>query len=158
MANNYGGTVGWDDVTIVGKRGPRAGTSLKSQADVVAAQKKGLQVDTEKKFTAATNKNHAGPSNAVKLDNETEELRHQKLDLSVSKAIQQARNAKGLTQVQLAQLINEKQQIINEYEQAKVIPNQQILAKLERALGVKLRGKDIGQPFGPRKTSTSDKK
>jgi hypothetical protein len=46
---NLGGTVGWDDVTIVGKRGPKAGTSLKSQADVLAAQKKGLQVDTEKK-------------------------------------------------------------------------------------------------------------
>jgi putative transcription factor len=45
-------------------------------------------------------------------------------------------------------LINEKQQIINEYEQAKAIPNQQILSKLERALGVKLRGKDKGQPFG----------
>jgi putative transcription factor len=40
--------------------------------------------------------------------------------------------------------------VINEYEQAKGIPNQQILAKLERALGVKLRGKDIGAPLGPR--------
>lgn len=79
------------------------------------------------------------------------------MDMSVSKAIQQARNAKGLTQVQLAQLINEKQQVVNEYEQAKGIPNQQVLAKLERALGVKLRGKDIGQPFGPKKKSESDK-
>ena len=43
--------------------------------------------------------------------------------------------------------INEKQQVVNEYEQAKTIPNQQILAKMERALGVKLRGKDIGQPL-----------
>jgi hypothetical protein len=39
------------------------------------------------------------------------------------------------------QLINEKPQIIQEYESGKAIPNQQIIGKLERALGVKLRGK-----------------
>ena len=45
-------------------------------------------------------------------------------------------------------LINEKQQVINEYEQAKAIPNPQIINKLQRALGVKLTGKDKGKPFG----------
>lgn len=40
------------------------------------------------------------------------------------------------------QLINEKPQIIQEYESGKAIPNQQILTKLERALGKKLRGKN----------------
>lgn len=145
-----GGQVGWDDVTIIGKRGPKGGTTLKSQQDIIAAQRKGLEVETEKKFSTG-NKNHAGPSNAVKLDNETEELKHEKLDLQVGKIIQQARNAKGITQVELARLINEKQQIINEYEQAKAIPNQQILSKLERVLGVKLRGKDKGQPFAQKK-------
>lgn len=39
------------------------------------------------------------------------------------------------------QLINEKPQIIQEYESGKAIPNQQILTKLERTLGAKLRGK-----------------
>jgi putative transcription factor len=62
-----------------------------------------------------------------------------------------------MTQVQLAQQICEKQQVINEYEQGKVIPNQQILGKLERALGVKLRGKDIGQPLAPRGKSAAQK-
>ena len=41
----------------------------------------------------------------------------------------------------LYQMINEKPQIIQEYESGKAIPNQQIIGKLERALGVKLRGK-----------------
>lgn len=41
----------------------------------------------------------------------------------------------------LEQLINEKPQIIQEYESGKAIPNQQIISKLERALGAKLRGK-----------------
>jgi len=42
---------------------------------------------------------------------------------------------------------------VNEYEAGKAVPNQQILGKLERALGVKLRGKDIGSPltFGKKK-------
>jgi predicted secreted Zn-dependent protease len=29
---NLGGQCGWDDVTVIGKRGPRSGTTLKSQA------------------------------------------------------------------------------------------------------------------------------
>ena len=29
---HLGGTVGRDDVTVIGKRGPRSGTTLKSQA------------------------------------------------------------------------------------------------------------------------------
>lgn len=48
----------------------------------------------------------------------------------------------------LATKINEKQSVINDYESGKAVPNQQVLAKLERALGVKLRGKDIGSPLG----------
>ncbi|OAY83019.1 Multiprotein-bridging factor 1a [Ananas comosus] len=55
--------------------------------------------------------------------------------------IMQARLDKKLTQAQLAQMINEKPQVIQEYESGKAIPNQQVISKLERALGVKLRGK-----------------
>lgn len=43
--------------------------------------------------------------------------------------------------------MNEKPQIVNEYEAGKAIPNNIILGKLERALGIKLRGKDIGKPL-----------
>ncbi len=35
----------------------------------------------------------------------------------------------------LLQKINEKPQVINDYEAGRAIPNQQILGKLERALG-----------------------
>lgn len=104
---------------------------------------------------AGHNKQQGTSLNAAKLDRETEELKHDKLDLQVGKIIQQARIAKSLTQADLARLINEKQQIVNEYEQAKAIPNQQILAKMERALGVKLRGKDKGQPLGGPKPKDS---
>ncbi|EXC00250.1 Multiprotein-bridging factor 1a [Morus notabilis] len=59
----------------------------------------------------------------------------------LKKAIMQARMDKKLTQSQLAQMINEKPQVIQEYESGKAIPNQQIITKLERTLGTKLRGK-----------------
>ena len=52
----------------------------------------------------------------------------------------------------LLQRINEKPQVVNDYESGRAIPNQQVISKLERAVGVKLRGKDMGQPLhGPKK-------
>lgn len=75
-----------------------------------------------------------------------------KLDANVGKAIQSGRQEKKLTQKDLATKINEKPQVINDYEAGRAVPNQQVLGKLERALGVKLRGKNIGEPlFGPKK-------
>jgi ribosome-binding protein aMBF1 (putative translation factor) len=49
-----------------------------------------------------------------------------------------ARTAKKLTQKDLGTLINEKPQVVAEYESGKAIPNPSIITKLERALGVKL--------------------
>ncbi|KAM1189784.1 hypothetical protein ACFX2J_025421 [Malus domestica] len=76
----------------------------------------------------------------------------------LKKAIMQARTGKKRTQAQLAQIsiyllpalclesrfvsnstiINEKPQVIQEHESGKAIPNQQVITKLERALGAKL--------------------
>ena len=63
------------------------------------------------------------------------------------------RQKKELTQKELATKINEQPKVISDLESGKAQPNQQTLAKIERVLGVKLRGKDIGQPlsFGPKK-------
>ncbi len=72
------------------------------------------------------------------------------INTSVSKAIMKARQEKGLNQKDLAVKINEKATIINEYESGRAIPSQQVLAKLERILGVKLRGSNIGEKLEPR--------
>ncbi len=72
-----------------------------------------------------------------------------RVSLSVGRAIQQGRMAKGLTQKDLATKINEKPTVINEFESSRALPNPQILGKMERVLGVKLRGKDIGSPLAP---------
>mmetsp|Transcript_27999 Transcript_27999/g.82335 ORF Transcript_27999/g.82335 Transcript_27999/m.82335 type:complete len:87 (+) Transcript_27999:559-819(+) len=50
----------------------------------------------------------------------------------------QARMAKKMTQKELATAINEKPQVIGEYESGKAIPNPQIISKMERKLGCKL--------------------
>jgi putative transcription factor len=57
-----------------------------------------------------------------------------------TQAIQDARMELKLSQKDVAQKINEKPSVLQDYESSKAIPNAQILGKLERALGVKLRG------------------
>jgi len=69
------------------------------------------------------------------------------VSMDVSKAIQKGRTEKGMTQKDLAGKINEKPTLINDYESGKAIPNAQVLGKMERILGIKLRGKDIGTPL-----------
>ncbi|RWS16548.1 Endothelial differentiation-related factor 1-like protein [Dinothrombium tinctorium] len=140
----------WEQVTVLRKKAPKA-AQLKSTKAVNAAQRQGIPIETNRKFNAATNKQHTVSLNTAKLDRETEELHHDTVGLDVGKLIQQHRQAKGLTQKDLATKICEKAQIVTEYESGKAIPNQQILAKLERTLGVKLRGKDKGQPLGEKK-------
>ena len=63
--------------------------------------------------------------------------------------LQQVRQAKKLTQKDLAKLINELQQVVSDYEAGRAIPTQQTIEKLERATGIQLRGKDIGKPLPP---------
>ena len=136
----------WDHVTVLRKKAPKA-ADLKSQQAVNMAQKKGLAIETNKKFAAGTNKKASTSLNTARLDQETEELRHETVSSDVSKLIQQGRQTKGLTQKELATRICEKPQVINEYEAGKGIPNQQILGKIERVIGIRLRGKDKGKPF-----------
>jgi len=123
----------WKPVVLTKKKPTGGMNGVPKSAD--AARRMGLQVDTVKKQGAGYNAQRMG-----KLENETEELSHAKVEGAVKKAIMQGRLAKKMTQAQLAQQINEKPQIIQEYESGKAIPNQQILSKLERILGVKLRG------------------
>jgi putative transcription factor len=79
----------------------------------------------------------------TKVDRENEVAPPQKIDQNVGKAMAKARLEKEpvMTQKDLATKVNEKPSVINDYESGKAVPNQQVLAKLERALGVKLRGK-----------------
>ncbi len=135
---------------VGGGGGGGGGSNVPSAYD--RARAAGAINDQDRKTTAGTNKAHMGVDHArlAKIDRENEVAPPPKVAPSVGKAIGQARQAKGLTQKDLGTKINEKPQVIAEYEQGKAIPNPQILGKMERALGVKLRGKDIGAPLaGP---------
>eukprot|EP00978_Attheya_sp_CCMP212_P021244 scaffold61840_cov35-Attheya_sp.AAC.1 len=89
---------------------------------------------------------------ARKLE-ESDSLKHAKVDKSLSKAIMQARTAKKMTQKDLATAVNEKPQVIAEYESGKAIPNGAIIVKIERKLGCKLPRP--GKKPAPSKTSST---
>lgn len=138
----------WDTVTVLRKKAPKAST-LKTETAVNLARRQGIPVETSQKFNAGTNKQHAAPKNTAKLDRETDELKHKSVSHDVSKLIMQGRQSKGLSQKDLATKICEKPQIVNDYEAGRGIPNNLILGKIERVIGIKLRGKEIGTPFAP---------
>ncbi|KAM6297191.1 endothelial differentiation-related factor 1 isoform X2 [Numenius arquata] len=123
----------WDTVTVLRKKGPSAAQAKSKQA-ILAAQRRGEDVETSKKWAAGQNKQHFITKNTAKLDRETEELHHDRVPLEVGKKI------------------NEKPQVIADYESGRAIPNNQVMGKIERAIGLKLRGKDIGKPLetGPK--------
>ncbi|XP_012389904.1 endothelial differentiation-related factor 1-like isoform X1 [Orcinus orca] len=133
------------------KKGPMA-AQAKAKSSSLAAQRGGEYVEASKKWAAGQNKQHWITKNTAKLDLGTEELHHDRVSLEVGKVIPQGRQSKGLTQKDLATKINEKPQVVADRERGRAISNNQALGKIERAIGLKLRGKDIGKPIekGPR--------
>ncbi|KAH7651789.1 putative transcription factor protein [Dioscorea alata] len=131
----------WEPV-VIRKKAPNS-AAKKDEKAVNAARRAGADIETVKKSNAGTNKAASSSTslNTRKLDDDTESLAHDRVPTELKKNIMQARMDKKFTQAQLAQLINEKPQVIQEYESGKAIPNQQIISKLERVLGTKLRGK-----------------
>ena len=71
-------------------------------------------------------------------DDENDDFSHKKVTLDLKLAIQRARNARKLTQKQLATQMNLPVSIIMNYENGKAIPNNRFISNLERTLGVKL--------------------
>jgi len=137
----------WETVTFRSKKTPN------TKKAVSQARQQGHQIETTKRFNAGANKQSASPTNVSKLldtpsiDQEGERLALKTVSREQSRAIQQGRQNKNLTQRDLATRVNVKVSVINEYESCKATPNVQLLAKMERVLGVKLRGKDIGAPL-----------
>lgn len=147
----------WDNVTIIGSKarigggGPRAQVA-KTQSQINAARRTGAVLSVDKKYGSSNRSNDVEGQRLTKIDRTDDVVAPKKVDASVGKAIARARQEKKWTQKDLATKINEKPTVINDYEAGRAIPQQQVLGKLERNLGVKLRGKDIGAPLhGPKK-------
>lgn len=92
-------------------------------------------VETHKRFNSGLNVAKI----EQQADSEDVALKIPQVELSIALKIQQARTNKKWTQKELATKINEKANVINDYESGRAIPNQQIISKLERVLGVRLR-------------------
>lgn len=121
----------WDSVTVLKKN--------KRQLKDNGSTKSSLtnpNINVEKKGG-----NREIGSRLAKLDNAEEAEKIETVSLSLSQKIQQGRAAKGMKQKDLATKINVKPQIIGDYESGRAIPDNKILDKIERALGIKLRGK-----------------
>lgn len=143
----------WESTTIIGRRaraggsGPRANIA-RSQGQVNEARRSGLVLSVDKKYGSTNVRGNSEGQRLTKVDRETDIVKPKKIDGEVGKIMSRVRNDKKLSQKDLATRVNEKPSVINDYEAARAIPNQQVLSKIERALGVKLRGKNIGEPFG----------
>eukprot|EP00434_Breviolum_minutum_P013833 symbB.v1.2.012198.t1/scaffold835.1/size159100/25 len=102
---------------VVWRKAAPSGQAAKSNGAVNQARRKGDNVETSKKQTAATNRSsHASVPSARKLDEHAETFRHQTVSQDFKLALQQARLAKQWTQAQLAASVNEKASVVNDYE------------------------------------------
>ncbi|KAI0306743.1 multi protein bridging factor 1-domain-containing protein [Multifurca ochricompacta] len=147
-------SVDWDSTTVIGSKA-KAPKVTRNASDLNAARRTGAVVSTEKKISGGVNKAHQTTDHQriVKLDRENEVAPPTKVAPSVGRAMQTARMDLKLSQKDVAQKINEKPSVLQDYESGKAIPNAQILSKLERVLAVKLRGNDIGKKLeGPKKS------
>lgn len=63
-----------------------------------------------------------------------------KITQGMKLAMSQGRTTKGLTQKELAQRLNVKQSIIQDYESGKAVPDGKFIAKIEKVLEVKING------------------
>lgn len=129
----------WTTVTFQKSQKQKAKEAFTSQHSLAQAKASGT-VTTERRFGAAENKSAHAPSGAglKKLEEAEEAQRIQTVNKNLAQAIMQARLAKKMTQAQLATAINERAQVVQQYEAGTAVPNGQIIAKLDRALGIRL--------------------
>lgn len=80
----------------------------------------------------------AGMTKARKLDDSTASTKHPTVSKSFSKALMKARGGKNMTQLDLANATHQPLSVIKHYEAGKAIPNDQVINKLNRVLGVSL--------------------
>merc|ERR1712216_1014794 len=108
----------------------------RTKTEKAQSQREG-NIETVAKFSTG-NAHHKPSINAAKLDADMESTKHATVSLELRTALQKARQAKGMTQEALATALNERAQVINDYESGKAIPNTQLIGKMERTLGCKL--------------------
>lgn len=110
-------------------------TAAEKKLELKQALRNGTAITTAK-FMAGKNSN--APERLMssrKIEEEEENFELKTISLDIRIRIQQARLAKKMTQKQLANAINEKPSLIQDYESGKAVPTPQVLNKIERVIG-----------------------
>ena len=126
----------WREVTV--RKKPPSAAELRSSAALNAALRSGDVTVEARNRGVGGGGGGGGPSGAVaaKMDAETEDFHHARLSSGVRANIVAARAARKMTQAQLAQAMNVRPQVVQEYENGKAIPDARTLDRMARALGV----------------------
>ncbi|KAM1090111.1 hypothetical protein ACFX13_018073 [Malus domestica] len=140
MPSRNSGVIVQDWEPVVLQKKPKS-SALRDPKAVNQAIRSGAPVQSIKKFDAGSNKKTAPVVSVKKLEEAAEPAALDRVSTEVRLAIQKARLEKKMSQAELAKRINERPQVVQEYENGKAVPNQAVLAKMERVLEVKLRGK-----------------
>ena len=128
----------WTTVTFTKTQKQKTKEAFSNQHSLAAAKASGI-VATERRVGTGNKSAHTPNSAGMrKLEEDTEPHRVQTVNKNLAQAIMQARLAKKMTQAELATAINERAQIIQQYEAGTAIPNGAIIVKLDRALGIRL--------------------
>ena len=128
--------------TVVFKKRP-------NQAEAVKAAQRAGNTESVRKFDAG-NRQNATSVNVHKLEQleaSDEKLTLKMIDSKAVDAIKKKRCELKLTQKELANKAQVPETIIKSLENGKEQHNPQLLTKLQRALGVKLLGQNIGEPL-----------